>query len=257
MTMSATATRYPCLDGKSVVITGGATGIGESLVAAFAAQHARVTFLDINKAAGKALAERLTQTGGDVQFVHCDISGEMSLREALQQIVRDKGRIDVLINNAADDQRFDARTQRTEEWHQSLSVNLHPVFFAAQTVQPVMAAQGGGTIINLSSVNVRFAVEHQASYIASKAAVLGLTKALARDFGVDNIRVNAISPGWVVTEKQLAKWLTPEAEAELMKRVCLARRLAPSDVAKLALFLASDDAQMITGQEFVVDGGRV
>jgi D-xylose 1-dehydrogenase len=254
----ASYTRYQSLQGRSVFITGGASGIGAALVEAFVVQGARVAFVDIDAAAGVALCDEFVALGwARPWFEACDVSDIDALRSAIGRVQQAQGDIDILINNAANDMRYETARMSEVEWHQGLSINLHPVFFSAQAVQPMMAAQGGGAIINISSINVHFAPPNLVGYITAKAGILGISKALARDFGADNIRVNTILPGWVATPKQLEKWLTPEEEAELMKRVCLKKRLCAADVASMALFLASDDAAMITAQEFVVDGGRI
>lgn len=251
-------TRYPSLDGCTVFITGGSTGIGAALVEAFACQGAKVAFVDIDVPAGEALCDELAAKGLlRPWFEACDVSDIAALRQTILKAAADLGEIRVLINNAANDQRYDTRTMTEENWYRGLAINLHPAFFAAQTVQPMMANLGGGSIINISSINVQFGPPNLASYITAKAGILGISKALATDYGADNIRVNSILPGWVATPKQLEKWLTPEEEAELMKRVCLKKRLSPHDVANLALFLAADDSAMITSQEFIVDGGRI
>lgn len=251
-------TRYASLDGRVVVITGGSTGIGAALVEAFAVQGAKVAFVDIDIPGGEALCEELVARGlNRPLFIPCDISDISALKQSIQKVAADLGDISVLVNNAANDQRYDTRTITEEDWYRGLAVNLHPAFFAAQAVQPMMAKLGGGSIINISSINVQFGPPNLASYITAKAGILGISKALATDYGLDNIRVNSILPGWVATAKQLEKWLTPEEEAELMKRVCLKKRLGVHDVASLALFLAADDSSMITSQEFIVDGGRI
>lgn len=251
-------TRYPSLDGRAVFITGGSTGIGAALVEAFASQGAKVAFVDIDVPGGEALCDELAQKGwARPWFAACDVSDISSLKQSILKAAESLGEISVLVNNAANDQRYDTRSITEENWYRGLAINLHPAFFAAQTVQPMMAKSGGGSIVNISSINVQFGPPNLASYITAKAGILGISKALATDYGVDNIRVNSILPGWVATPKQLEKWLSPEEEAELMKRVCLKKRLGAHDVAKLALFLASDDAAMITSQEFVVDGGRI
>lgn len=251
-------TRYASLDGRVVFITGGATGIGAALVEAFASQGAKVAFVDIDIPGGEALCDELANRGlFRPLFKACDISDTRALKRTIQEVAAALGGISVLINNAANDQRYDTRTITEEDWHRGLAVNLHPAFFASQTVQPMMTALGGGSIINISSINVQFGPPNLASYITAKAGILGISKALATDYGADNIRVNSILPGWVATAKQLEKWLTPEEEAELMKRVCLKKRLGVHDVASLALFLAADDSAMITSQEFIVDGGRI
>jgi len=251
-------TRYQSLAQKSVFITGGATGIGACLVEAFAAQESRVAFVDIDREAGLALAKRVAeQFSTQVEFRHCDVTQVDELRAAIRTMAEACGDFTVLVNNVANDQRYDPRYLSEQAWYNSLAVNLHPAFFAAQTVQPFMERQGGGVILNFSSINALFGPSKLPSYNTAKAALLGLTKSLARDFGSDNIRVNAIVPGWVITKRQLSKWLTPEAEQWWMDQVCLKQRILPEDVAKLTLFLASDDARMITGQKFVIDGGRL
>ncbi|WP_052417739.1 SDR family NAD(P)-dependent oxidoreductase [Cellvibrio mixtus] len=251
-------TRYPSLEGRAVFITGGSTGIGAALVEAFASQGAKVAFVDIDVPAGEALCDELAQKGWiRPWFAACDVSDISSLKQSILKAAESLGEISVLVNNAANDQRYDTRSITEENWYRGLAINLHPAFFAAQTVQPMMAKLGGGSIVNISSINVQFGPPNLASYITAKAGILGISKALATDYGIDNIRVNSILPGWVATPKQLEKWLSPEEEAELMKRVCLKKRLGAHDVAKLALFLASDDAAMITSQEFIVDGGRI
>lgn len=251
-------TRYASLENRPVFITGGATGIGASLVEAFLAQQARVAFVDIDQQAADELCAYLQSKGyARPWFQVCDVSDIAALRASIYAAQQALGDIRVLVNNAANDQRYDTRTITEEQWHKGLAVNLHPAFFAAQTVQPMMKAQGGGSIINISSINTHFGPPNLASYIAAKAGILGISKALATDYGQDNIRVNSILPGWVATPKQLEKWLSPEEETELMKRVCLKKRLGAHDVANLALFLAADDSAMITSQEMVVDGGRI
>ncbi len=251
-------TRYASLANRPVFITGGATGIGASLVEAFLAQEALVAFVDIDKSAAEELCLQLAKKGlGRPWFQVCDVSDTEALRFSINAARKALGDIRVLVNNAANDQRYDTRSMTEMQWHQSLSINLHPVFFAAQAVQPMMKAQGGGSIINISSINTYFGPPNLASYIAAKAGILGISKALATDFGGDNIRVNSILPGWVATPKQLEKWLSPEQEVELMKRVCIPKRLGAHDVSKLALFLAADDSAMITSQELIVDGGRL
>ena len=249
---------YPSLQNRSVFITGGATGIGAALVEAFAAQGARVAFVDIDEQGAIALCDELVASGyARPWFAYCDVSDITALQRSIADAQQAQGKISVLINNAANDQRFDTRSITEADWHRGLAINLHPAFFAAQAVQPMMAALGGGSIINISSINVLFGPPRLASYITAKAGILGISKALATDYGVDNIRVNSILPGWVATPKQLEKWLSAEEEEELMKRVCLKKRLGVHDVANLALFLAADDSAMITSQEFVVDGGRI
>lgn len=251
-------TRYASLAGRTVFITGGATGIGASLVEAFLSQGSAVAFVDVDLEAAQQLCRVLADKGLPLPlFDVCDVSDISALRASIHHAQQQLGNIQVLVNNAANDQRFETQSLTEAQWHQGLAVNLHPVFFSAQAVQPMMKALGGGSIINISSINTYFSPPNLAGYIAAKAGILGISKALATDFGADNIRVNSILPGWVATPKQLEKWLSSEEEAELMKRVCLRKRLGAHDVAKLALFLASDDSAMITSQEMIVDGGRM
>lgn len=249
--MSGAAT-YPSLKDKVVFVTGGASGIGAALVAAFHGQGARVAFIDRATEAGEALAARLA----GAWFAPCDVTDAEALKAAIDAAAKALGPITVLVNNVADDTRHAAAETSAEAWRARLAVNLDPTFLAATAVQPGMAAAGGGAILNLSSINALLGPGGMPAYVAAKGAVNALTKALAREWGGDNIRVNAISPGWVVTERQLSLWLTPEAEARWMEEVALKRRILPEDVAGLALFLASDDARAITGQNLVIDGGR-
>ena len=244
--------RYPSLAGRGVFITGGATGIGAALVEAFHDQGANVGFIDRDETAGRALAE---QRPG-VRFQMVDVRDAGALTAAVESAEAQIGPIRVLINNVADDTRHAALDTDAAAWRERLAVNLDPTFLAARAAQPGMAAAGGGSIINLASINALLGPAGMAAYVAAKSAILGLTKALAREWGAAGVRVNAISPGWVVTERQLALWLTPEAEADWARQTALPGRILPDDVARLALFLASDDSAMITGQNLVIDAGR-
>ena len=246
--MIASRATYPSLAGRRVFITGGATGIGAEMVRAFAGQGARVSFIDLDAAAGAALA---AATATD--FARIDVTDVA----ALQAAITAAGRIDVLVNNVANDTRHDPLKVTETDWRRTMAVNLDAAFFAAQAVIPAMQANGGGAIINFSSINALLGPADMPGYVTAKAGLLGLTKALARQYGGTRIRVNSILPGWVVTERQLAHWLTPEAEAEWAKLTALPDRILPADVASLALFLAADDSAMITGQQFIIDAGRV
>lgn len=242
---------YPDLANRVVLVTGGATGIGAAFVEAFIAQGARVAFVDVNISAGEALAQRV-----NAKFTRCDVTDPAALTSAIRETASHFGGLDVLINNVANDQRHTAEELDAAAWRSSLAVNLDPVMIASRAAYEIMMPLKHGVIINLSSINALLGPPNMTAYVAAKAAILGLTKSLAREWGAANIRVNAISPGWVVTERQLKLWLTPEAEAEWMKQVALQRRIEPRDVANLAVFLASDSAALITGQNFVIDGGR-
>lgn len=245
------AARYPSLAGRRVFVTGGATGIGAAIVRAFVGQDARVAFIDLLEGEGQALA---AETGA--LFSRCDVTAPGALAMAVAEAGEALGGLDALVNNVANDARHDAATLSDEAWRAALAVNLDPAFIAARAAYPLVKAAGGGAIVNLSSINAVLGPGDLVAYDAAKGGVNALTKGLARAWGADRIRVNAIAPGWVVTERQLALWLTPEAEAEWAKLVALPDRIAPEDVAALALFLAADESRMITGQVIAVDAGR-
>jgi len=245
---SAERAVYPSLKGKKVLVTGGGSGIGAGIVEAFAAQGCDVTFFDINEAESLDLTQR---TGA--HFFPVDLTDTRATRQAIEALVV-HGPIDVLVNNAANDDRHDIDDVTEDYWDDRLNVNLKHQFFCAQAVVPGMRSNGGGAIINLGSISWHLALPGLALYETSKAAIEGLTRALARDLGPDNIRVTCIVPGNVRTPRQL-KWYTPEGEAEIVDAQCLTGRLEPQDVAAMALFLASDDARLITGHEYFVDAG--
>ena len=244
---------YASLDGAGVFITGGATGIGAALVETFAARGAHVAFNDINADAGHELARAL---GGRVHFLPADAADPEALAHSIETGAQALGRLDVLVNNVANDQRerFDDITPQS--WRAHLAVNLDPVAFASVAALPFLRKRGGGAIINFSSLNALLGPAELPTYTAAKAAIIGLTKSMARSLGTDRIRVNAIIPGWVVTEKQRRLWLTPEAEREWKAQCALKDDLMPQDIANLTVFLASDESRMITGQGFVIDAGR-
>ena len=248
---------YPDLEGRSILVTGGGSGIGEAIVRAFAHQKAKVGFLDINKEASTKLAGELQKAGRAVRFEFCDVTNVKALRAAIESLRRAQGPISILVNNAAHDERHKTEEVTEEYWDGRIAINLKHQFFAAQAVLPDMKQSGGGSIINFGSTSWMIGQGGMAAYTASKSAVLGLTRSLARDYGPFNIRVNAIAPGWIMTERQLSLWLTPQAEAELMQRQCLKRKLYPPDIAKFVLFLASDESSACTNQHYVVDGGWV
>lgn len=243
--------QYPSLKNRAVLVTGGATGIGADIVTAFVGQGANVGFLDIQTDAGDALA---TATGA--YFVKADVTDIAALQNAIAEITSEIGPMTVLINNAASDKRENVEDVDVQDWDLSQQINLRPQFFAAQAVQPAMAAAGGGAIINLSSVVWKLAGGNLVPYATAKAGVIGLTKSLAHAFGADNIRVNAIEPGAVFTERQRKLWFPTEEDVQAMvDRQLLARAMDGGHIARMSLFLASDDAAMITKQTFIIDAG--
>lgn len=253
--MSAGFAHYPSLAGRSVFISGGANGIGASLVEQFALQHARVSFVDRDEAAGNALVERLSAARHAPHFIACDVCQLDALADAIAATRTRQGAVEVLINNAANDERHVVGDITAEYWEQSIAVNLRHQFFAAQAVFPGMRAAGQGVIINIGSNGWTIKAPGYPLYAAAKAAVHGLTRSLAREFGAAGVRVNTLVPGWVMTEKQLRLWVGPEADAEIERNQCLRRRLQADDVARFALFLAADDSAMCSAQDFVIDGG--
>ena len=248
--------RYPSLAGRGVFITGGATGIGEELVTQFVAQGAQVGFVDVDVSAGEALARRLA---GDATtpplFIAADITDVPALEAAIDAVTARFGLMTVLINNAANDQRHKIEATTPESWDAGVAVNLKHQFFAAKKMAAGMKAAGGGSIINFGSVSWKLKQGGMPVYTTSKAAVQGLTRSLARDFGPFNIRVNTIVPGWVMTDKQKRLWLDDAGRADIARGQCLAQELLPVHVASMALFLAADDSAMCSAQDFVVDGG--
>lgn len=249
---------YPSLQGRSVFITGGGSGIGASLVEHFAAQGAKVAFVDIQEGPSQALVQKIAGEGHpEPLFLKCDLRDIKALRTAIAEAAARNGAILALLNNAAHDERHAIETVEPEYWDDRMAVNLRHQFFAAQAVATGMKEAGMGSIINFGSVSWMVGQGGMPAYTAAKSAVLGLTRGLARDLGPHNIRVNCLTPGWIMTERQISLWLTPEAEAELKQRQCLKRKLYPADVARFALFLAADDSSAMTNQAYVVDGGWV
>ncbi len=238
------------------MITGGATGIGAAMVEAFAEQGARVGFVDLDAESAEALVSDVQRaTGTTPWFRAIDVTQTTALKGAIADLATGAGGPGVLVNNVANDSRHDPLQTSEMAWRAAVAVNLDAAFFAAQAAIPLMRGKGG-SIINLSSINAITGPPNMPGYVASKSALLGLTKALAREYGPEGVRVNTILPGWVVTERQLRLWLTPEAEEMWMKETPLKRRIMPADVARLALFLGSDESAMITGQHFTIDGGH-
>ncbi len=246
-----TYTQYASLKDKTVIITGGASGIGEAFVRAFAHNGARVAFLDLQRDVGEALAKDV-----GARFVACDLTDVAALQRALGEVQQALGPAAVLVNNAANDQRqeFEQVTEKDFDW--MIAVNLRHVYFAAQAVVPQMRARGGGSIINMSSVAWMRGIEALEAYTAAKAAIVGFTNSLAQRVGRDRIRVNAIAPGMVLTDRQLKLWFQDESKiAAGLARQCLPDRLLPPEIANMALFLAADDSRMVTKQCFSVNAG--
>jgi D-xylose 1-dehydrogenase len=248
---------YPDLAGKVVLVTGGASGIGAAIVRVFARQKSTVVLFDINEAAGMGLSRELSGQGLAAYFQRVDLTDIPALRAGVADACKAHGPTAILINNAAHDERHPTEEVTPEYWDDRIAVNLKHQFFAAQAVLSGMKAVGQGVIINFGSTSWMVGQGGMAAYTASKSGVIGLTRSLARDYGPFNIRVNAIAPGWIMTERQIEKWLTPESEAELMRRQCLKRKLTPDELANFTVFLASDDASACTAQHYVVDGGWV
>ncbi|HUV70622.1 MAG TPA: SDR family NAD(P)-dependent oxidoreductase [Terracidiphilus sp.] len=249
---------YPSLKDRVVFITGGATGIGASLVAHFARQRARVAFLDIDDAPAQSLVASLAAEGCPTpQYIHCDLTDLAALQAAVDQVLATHSTIDVLVNNAASDQRHSIEQVTPESWDRSIATNLRPFFFAIQAVIPAMRAAGRGSIINMSSIAWLIPSTGLPLYVAAKAAIVGLTRTFAHELGPHNIRVNAVLPGAIATERQKQLWYTPEYTAEILAAQALKRQIQPAEVARLVLFLAADDASAITNQSHIVDAGWI
>jgi len=249
---------YPSLKDRAVFVTGGGSGIGAAIVEHFCAQGSKVAFVDIAREPSEALVKAIAGKGMPKPlFLYCDVTDIAALQKAIADARQQLGPIRVLINNAAHDQRHPIDSVTPEYWDDRYAVNLKHQFFAAQAVYKDMAAAGGGSIVNLGSTSWVIGQGGMPCYTSAKSAVAGLTRALARDLGPMNIRVNCILPGWIMTERQITLWLTPEGEQELMKRQCLKRKLVPDDIARTVLFFAADDSGACTNQNYIVDGGWV
>jgi NAD(P)-dependent dehydrogenase (short-subunit alcohol dehydrogenase family) len=250
---------YPSLHGRVVLITGGATGIGASLVEAFSRQQAQVAFIDIQDAPARQLIAMLGASGAATvpRYYECDLVDIDKLKGIVERVAQDLGPIGVLINNAASDMRHDFRSVTEAYWNERVNINLRPSFFAIQAVYEQMRSLGGGSIINFGSMSWYECQGNMTGYTTSKAGLEGMTRGLARDLGKDNIRINTIVPGWVMTERQLSEVVDEEAAREIERAQCLKQRLSPEDISAMALFLASDDSRMCTAQNFIVDGGWI
>ncbi|HEY8609497.1 MAG TPA: SDR family oxidoreductase [Noviherbaspirillum sp.] len=248
--------RFPSLAGKRVFVTGGGSGIGAAIVSAFAAQGAQVAFIDIARDASLALCESIAASGAPAPvFRECDIRDVAALQSTMRDLAAAMGDFDVLVNNAGNDQRHRPEEVTPAFWDNCVAINQRPMFFACQAVMAGMKRRGGGAIINLGSTSWHIANGGYPVYTTTKAAVSGLTRGLARDLGQWNIRVNTVTPGWVMTERQLSMWVDAEGERLIDSSQCLKGRVMPEHVARMVLFLASDDAAMCTAQEYIVDGG--
>lgn len=248
---------YPSLKGRVVLVSGGGSGIGASVVEHFCEQGSKVGFVDLDEAASKALVETIGRKGHPAPvFLKCDVRDTKAYQAAIGEIAGKLGAVMALVNNAARDDRHTLDEVTEEFWNERMAVNLRHQYFAIQAVAPGMRKAGGGSIVNLSSMSYVAMTRNLSVYQAAKAAAIGMTRGLARDLGGDMIRVNSVMPGWIMTERQIKLWLTPEAEAELMKQQCLPEKLYPPDIARMILWLAADDSRLVTAQNFIVDGGR-
>ena len=249
---------YPSLRNRVVIVTGGASGIGEAIVEAFAMQNAHVAFLDIQDEAAEELANRLTSGGATVPaYYHCDLTDIAQVQRTVQTILDRFQTVDVLVNNAGDDTRHTVAEVTSEYWDRAIAVNLKHQFFMAQAVIPSMQKARRGSIINMSSIGWVIPSTHQAVYVTAKAAIVGMTRTLAHEVGAHNVRVNCIMPGAVLTERQQRLWVTEAYKAEILANQALKRMILPEEVARLVLFLASDDSSAITSQSYVIDAGWI
>lgn len=252
----APASTYPSLREQAVFITGGGSGIGAAMVTAFVQQGARVAFVDVAEAASQALAQQLADAGYPAPWWHkCDVRDIAALQTAVADAASALGDFAVLVNNVASDDRHSLESVTPEYYDQRMAINERPAFFAIQSVVPGMQRRGGGSIINLGSTGWQTKGTGYPCYAIAKSSVNGLTRGLAKSLGADRIRINTVSPGWVMTERQIELWLNAEGEAEIQRTQCLPDKLRPHDIARMVLFLASDDGAMCTAQEFKVDAG--
>ena len=249
---------YPSLRDRVVVVTGGASGIGEQIVREFARQGAQVAFLDVQNEAAARLVTQIRADGhAEAYFQQCDLTDLNAVGECIRGLIGKFKTVDVLVNNAANDARHSTAEVTPEYWDQSMAVNLRHQFFASQTVIPVMKKAGRGAIINMSSICWMVPSVGMPVYVTAKAAIVGLTRTLAHELGPDNIRVNCILPGAILTDRQKQLWFTEAYKAEILSRQSLKRMILPEEVARLVLFLAADDSSAITSQSYIIDAGWV
>jgi len=250
--------RYPSLSGRVVLITGGATGIGEAIVEALARQDARVALLDVQKDAAEALIRRISEAGfPPPRFLECDLTDTAASQAAVSRVLEVLGDVDVLVNNAGNDTRHSIEEVTPELWDQLIAVNLKQQFFMCQSVIPSMRKLGRGSIINLSSIAWAIPSTNVPVYVTAKAAIVGMTRTLAHELGPHNIRVNCVMPGCIWTERQQRLWFTDAYKAQMLERQALKRLLQPHEIANLILFLAADDSSAITNQCHIADGGWI
>ena len=248
--------RFPDLEGRSILITGGGSGIGAALVEGFAIQGARVAFVDIAETPSRDLCDRVeAATGNRPLYLRADLRDIDELRSAVAAAVEAHGPVTVLVNNAANDTRHEVAEVTPESWDDNQAVNIKPHFFTIQAVAPGMIAAGGGSIINFTSTSYMLNIGTMPAYTAAKAAIVGLTKGLAGRYGPQGIRVNAVAPGWVITERQRQLWVTEESLNDHISRQCIPEMMLPEDMVGPVLFLASDASRMLTAQTLIVDGG--
>ena len=248
--------KYFDLENKRVFISGGGSGIGASIVEHFCEQNAEVYFIDINENdSNKLVSECKNKKLSVPNFIKCNLLNIKKLQSTISKIISEKGPIEILINNAANDERHKIEDVTEEFWNDRMNINLRHYFFTVQSVREAMIKNNGGVIVNIGSASWMIGQGGMAAYTAAKSGVVGLTRSFARDLGEYNIRVNSVVPGWTITKRQIEKWLTPESEAEMMKKQCIKKRLMPSDIAKAVLFFSSNQSSGCTNQSYVVDNG--
>lgn len=249
---------YPSLKDRVTIVTGGASGIGASIVEAFARQRATVAFLDIQKDAAEQLRRSIDAQGGAVPEFHpCDVTDTRALQRCIEKVLHTHGTVDVLVNNAGNDTRHSIEGVTPESWDSSIAINLKHLFFASQAVIPAMKRAARGSIVNIGSIAWVIPSTGVPVYATAKAAIVGLSRTLAHELGGHNIRVNCVMPGAILTERQQRLWLTPEYRAEVLRNQAIKRMILPEEVAQLVLFLAADDSSAITSQSYAIDGGWV
>ena len=249
--------KYSSLEDKVIIITGGASGIGASIVEQFLQQGSKVAFLDKEQDLGNSLIEKLTNFKHTPLFKHCDLTNINQLKKTINEIREELGLVSILVNNAANDERHSIESVTEEFWDDRMNVNLKHYFFAIQSVCKDMEKLGDGKIVNIGSFSWMLGQGNMPAYTTAKSAVMGLTRTIARDLGKFNIRVNCVVPGWIITERQKKLWLSPEIEKEQLEKQCIKRMLVPEDIAKAVLFFASDQSSGCTAQNYVIDGGVV